>query len=147
MLNNVIIKSIIYRSSCWGCAGKKVFFDLVALHSCQVRIRLQHLVTICDFNNLYSKSVAFQLAAIWKKKISRWCFWRISAKKIRTPTFQNTFCWLLLLCLLHTALISNAFSVKIKIKENGTLWLWRNEMEDSVFIKTEDAFGKFCFWL
>ena len=24
--------------------------------------------------------------------------------------------------------------------------LRRNEMEDSVFIKTENTFGKFCFW-
>ena len=118
MLNNVIINSIIYRSSCWGCAGKKVFFEIVALHSCQLRIRLKHLVTTCDFNNLCSKSVALQLVTIWKKKIICWCFSRISAKKIKN--FQNTFCWLLSLhwknnregklkCLLHTALISNAF--------------------------------------
>ena len=39
------------------------------------------------------------------------------------------------------------FSMKIKIKESDTLCLWRNEMEGSVFIKTEGAFGKFCFWL
>ena len=118
MLNNVIINSIIYRSSCWGCAGKKVFFEIVALHSCQLRIRLKHLVTTCDFNNLCSKSVALQLVTIWKKKIICWCFSRISAKKIKN--FQNTFCWLLSLhwknnregklkCLLHTALIPNAF--------------------------------------
>ena len=25
--------------------------------------------------------------------------------------------------------------------------LWSNEMEDSVFIKTEDTIGKFCLWL
>ena len=25
--------------------------------------------------------------------------------------------------------------------------LWRKEMEDLVFIKIEDAIGKFCFWL
>ena len=36
--------------------------------------------------------------------------------------------------------------MKIRIKGNGTLYLWKNEMEDSIFIKTEDAFGKFCFW-
>ena len=39
------------------------------------------------------------------------------------------------------------FSMKIKIKESDTLCLWRNEMEGSVFIKTEGAFGKFYFWL
>ena len=123
MLNNVIINSIIYRSSCWGGAGKKGVFWIVALHSCQQTIRLKHLVTTCDFNKLCSRSVALQLAAIWKNKIIRRCFSRISAKKkkkIKTPTFQNTFCWLLSLhwknnregklkCLLHTALISNAF--------------------------------------
>ena len=38
------------------------------------------------------------------------------------------------------------FSMKATTKENGTLCLWKNGMEDSVFIKTEDAFGKFCFW-
>ena len=37
--------------------------------------------------------------------------------------------------------------MKTRIKENGTLWLWRNEIEDSVFIKTEDAFGKFVLAL
>ena len=135
---------------------KKVFFEIVALHSCQLRIRLKHLVTTCDFNNLCSKSVALQLVTIWKKKIICWCFSRISAKKIKN--FQNTFCWLLSLhwknnrkgklkCLLHTALISNAFFDEIRIKESGTLCLWRNETEDSVFIKIEGAFGKFCFWL
>ena len=39
------------------------------------------------------------------------------------------------------------FSMKITIKESGTLCLWRNEVEGSVFIKTEGAFVKFCFWL
>ena len=51
-------------------------------------------------------------------------------------------------CLLHTALISNAFFDENKDKRKWySLCLWRNEMEDSVFIKTEYAFGKFCFWL
>ena len=97
-----------------------VFLEIVALHSCKLRIRLKHLVTACDFNNLCSKSVGLQLAAIWKKKIIRWCFSKISGNKIKTPTFQNTFCWLLSLHwknnreekwkhLLHTALIFNAF--------------------------------------
>ena len=37
------------------------------------------------------------------------------------------------------------FSMKIRIKENGTLSLWKNKMEDSVFIKTEDIFVSFAF--
>ena len=138
-----------------------VFFEIVALHSCQLRIRLKHLVTTCDFNNLCNKSVALQHAAMWKKKITGWCFSRISGKKVKTTTFQNIFCWLLSLhwknnregklkCLLHTALISNAFFDESKdkrkrhslksVRSQGTKW-------NSVFVKTEDAFGKFCFWL
>ena len=70
---------------------------------------------------------------------------KIKNQKIKTPTFQNTFCWLLSLCLLHTALVSNAFFDENKDKISGNFWLWSNEMEDSVFIKIEDAFGKFCF--
>ena len=122
MLNNVIINSIIYRSSCWGCAGKKVFFEIVALHSCQLRIRLKNAVTTCDYNNLCSRSVALQLASIWKNKIIRWCFSRISEKKkkkLKHLLFRTLFvdCFPYierirerkLKCLLHTALISNAF--------------------------------------
>ena len=155
-----MINSIIYRSNCWGCTGKKVFFEIVALHSCQMRIRLKHLVTTCDFNNLCSRSVGLQLAEIWKNKIIRWCFSRISAKKQKISKhllsrilFVDCFHSIEritegnLMRLLHTALISNAFLMKIRIKENSTLCLWRNKMEDSILIKTEDAFGKFCFWL
>ena len=143
MLNNVIINSITYRSTCWGCAEKKSVFEIVALHSRHLRIRLKHLVTTCNFNNLCSRSVALQLVAIWKSKIIRWCFSRIPAKnkkKIKTPAFQkrfvDCFCFIeritqgKLKCLLHTVLISNAFSMKIRIKENGTRCLWRNEMEN-----------------
>ena len=119
ILNNIIINSIIYRSSCWGCAGKKVFFEIVALHSCQQTIRLKHLVTTCDFNKLCSRIVALQLAAIWKNKIIRRCFSRISAKKskhlLSRTLFVDCFRYIeritegKLKCLLHTALISNAF--------------------------------------
>ena len=151
MLNNVIINSIIYRGSCWSCSGKKAFFEIVSLHICQLRIRLKYLVTICDFNNLCSKCVALQFAAIWKKKLFAGAFQEFltkkKKKKMKTPNFQNTFCWLLSLCLLHTALISNTFFDENKHKKNGTVWLWRKKMEDSVFIKIEDALGKFCFWL
>ena len=123
---------------------KMVFFEIVALHSCQLRIRLKHLVTTCDFNNLCSKSVAVQLVAMWKKKIIRWCLSRISGKKkTKTLTFQNTFCWLISLhwknnrerklkCLLYTALISNAFFDESKdkrkwyflksVRSEGTKW-------------------------
>ena len=156
MLNNVIINCIIYRSSCWDCAGKKVFFEIVALHSCQLRIRLKHLVTTCDFNNLCSRSVALEFAAIWKTKLFAGAFQKFLQKikhLLSRTLFVDRFRYIeritegKLKCLLHTALISNAFFDEIRIKENGTLWLWRNEMEDLVFIKTEDAFGKFCFWL
>ena len=106
---------------------KWCYFEIAALHSCRLKLRLKPLVATCDFDNLFSKKVALQLATI------RWCFSRISTKKIETPTFQNTFCWLLLLqrknnregelkCLLHTTLISNVFLMKFVIKENGTLW-------------------------
>ena len=135
MLNNGI-NSIIYRSSSWVSTGKMVFFEILALLSCQMRIRPKHLVTTCDFNNLRSKSVALQLAAIWKKKIIRSCFSRISGKKTKTSTFQNTFCWLLSLCSHHTALISNAFfeqnkdkrkrySLAVK-KRNGRFSVYKN---------------------
>ena len=90
-------------------------------------IRLKHLVITFDFNNLCSESVALQLAAIWKKKNICGCFSRILEKKIKIPTFQNIFCWLLSLhwinsreerlkCLLHTALISDAFFDESKVK-------------------------------
>ena len=76
-------------------------------------------------------------------------------KKIRNTYFPEHFCWLLSLqgknnrkrelkCVLDTALISNAFLNSFLSKVSA---LWRNEMEDSVFIKTEDVIGKFCFWL
>ena len=133
MLNNVIINSIIYRSSCWGCAGKKVFFEIVALHSWQLRIRLKHAVTTCDYNNLCSRSVALQLASIWKNKIIRWCFSRISEKKkkLKHLLFRTLFvdCFPYierirerkLKCLLHTALISNAFFDENKDKRKLSL--------------------------
>ena len=34
---------------------------------------------------------------------------------------------------------------KTKISEVSTLW--RNEIEDSVFVKTDDTIDKFYFWL
>ena len=43
---------------------KMVFFEIVALYSCQLRTRKKHMVTTCDFKNRCSKSVALQLAAI-----------------------------------------------------------------------------------
>ena len=129
MLNNVIINSIIYRSSCWGCAGKKVFFEIVALHSCHLRIKLKYLVTACGFNSLSSRSVALQLAEIWKNKIICWCFSRISAKRKKKSKqlfsrtlFADCFRYIeritegKLKCLLHTALISNTFSDENKDK-------------------------------
>ena len=133
---------------------RKVFFEIVALHSCQQTIRLKHLVTTCDFDKLCSRSVALQLAAISKNKIIRRCFSRIFAKKIKTPTFQNTFCWMLSLHWKNSRRKVKVFAsycfnllmlflMKIRIKESGTLCLRRNEMEDSVFVKTEGAFSKF----
>ena len=120
-----------------------VFFEIVALHSCQLRIRLKHLVTTCDFNILCSKSVALQLAAIWKNKFIRCCFSRISVKKSHENTyFPELFvdCFRhnkrttegKLKCLLHTALISKAFfdesndkrkrcSLK-SVRSQGTKW-------------------------
>ena len=79
-------------------------------------------------------------------------------KPFKTPTFQNTFCWLLSLhwknnrkkIKVFASYFFNfqlLFSMKIRIKESGTLCLWRTEMERSVFIKTEGTFRKFCFWL
>ena len=80
---------------------------------------------------------------MWKKEILRWSFSRISRKKFQTPTFLNTFCWLLSLrgknnkeeelkCLLHTALTSNAFLNEHKderkqfslksVRSEGTKW-------------------------
>ena len=46
-----------------------------------------------------------------------------------------------------TALISTIL-MKVRVKENSTLEVstfWT--MEDSLFDKTGDATGKFCFWL
>ena len=71
-----------------------MFFEIVALHSCQQTIRLKHLVTTCDFNKLCSRSVALQLAAIFFVDCFRYIE-RITEGKLK--------------CLLHTALISNAF--------------------------------------
>ena len=54
----------------------------------------------------------------------------------------------MLKCLLYIALISNAFFDESKDqRKRYSLRSVRKEMEDSVFIKTEDTFGTFCFWL
>ena len=75
----------IYLLIC-SCTGKNGVFEIVALHSWQLRIRLKHLVTNCDFNNFYSKSVALQLAAIWKRKLFAGAFQKFLEKKN-----QNTY--------------------------------------------------------
>ena len=124
---------------------KKVFFEIVALHSCQLRIRLKHLVTTCDFNNLCSKSVALQLAAIWKKEDHSLVlfknFWKKKKKSkhlLSRTLFVDCFRYIeritegKLKCLLHTALISNAFFDESKdkrkryslksVRSQGTKW-------------------------
>ena len=121
--NNVITNSIIYRSSCWGWLvffEKMMFFEIVALHSCQQMIRRKHLLTTCDFNKLCSRSVALQPAAIWKKQnYSPVLFKNFSKKKskhlLSTTFYVDCFRYTERItegkfkCLLHTALISNDF--------------------------------------
>ena len=65
-----------------------MFFEIVALHSCQLRIRLKHLVTTCDFNNLCSKNVALQLVAVQKRKLFVGAFQEFLKKKKKN---QNTY--------------------------------------------------------
>ena len=99
-----------------------MFFEIVALHSCQLRIRLKHLVTTCDFNNLCSKNVALQLVAVQKRKLFVGAFQEFLKKKkkkskhlLSRTLFVDCFRYIeritegKLKCLLHTALISNAF--------------------------------------
>ena len=56
MLNDVIILAAAAEA-----VLEKMFFEIVALHSYQLTIRLKHLVTTC---NLCNKSVALQRVAI-----------------------------------------------------------------------------------
>ena len=118
-----------------------VFFEIVALHSCQLRIRLKHLVTTCDFNNLCSRSVALEFAAIWKTKLFAGAFQKFLQKikhLLSRTLFVDRFRYIeritegKLKCLLHTALISKAFfdesndkrkrcSLK-SVRSQGTKW-------------------------
>ena len=120
---------------------EKVFFEMVALHSCQLRIGLKHLVTTCDFNNLCSRSVALEFAAIWKTKLFAGAFQKFLQKikhLLSRTLFVDRFRYIeritegKLKCLLHTALISNAFFDESKdkrkryslksVRSEGTKW-------------------------
>ena len=77
----------------------------------------------CNFFRLDTTNISTPILVlpckVWKPSWKKKFFSRISTKNIETPTFQNTFCWLLLLqgknnregelkCFLDTALIFNA---------------------------------------
>ena len=124
MLNNVI-NSIVYRSSYWRPYWKKFYFlEIGAPHSCQLRLILKPLIATRDFNNLFSKKWSPPGCNNMKKENSSLVLFKNLYRKIETPTFQNTFCWLRrknngaeeLKCLLHTALISNSFFNENKYK-------------------------------
>ena len=138
---------------------KMVFFEIVALYSCQLRTRKKHKVTTCDLKTVVVKVWPSSLQQ-YEKKIICPCFWRISKNKIKTTTFQKTFCWLLsphwknsregkLTCLLHIALISNAFFDESKnkrkryplksVRSKGTKWKIQYLLRLKTYL--------FCFWL
>ena len=72
------------------------FFEIAALHSCQLWLRPKPLTTTCNLNNVCNKNVALQLATIKKNEIFRWCFSRISTKKVEhllsRTFFVDCFC-------------------------------------------------------
>ena len=102
-----------------------VFFDLAVLHSCQ----LKTLVTTGEFNTVIflAKMQPSSLQQYKKIKFFAGAFHEF-LQKLRNLHFPEHF--LLnafttrkaeLTCLVHTALFSNAFLMKRRIKENSTL--------------------------
>ena len=102
-----------------------VFFDLAALHSCQ----LKPLVTTGEFNNVIFlvKMQPSSLEQCKKIKFFVGAFHEF-LQKLRNTHFPEHFLLKAftirkgeLTCLVHTALFSNAFLMKGRIKENSTL--------------------------
>ena len=74
-----------------------VFFEIVALHSCQLRIRLKHLVTIVTLINFVVKVQLSSLQQYEERKLLVCAFQEFLQKKskhlLSTTLFVDCFCY------------------------------------------------------
>ena len=98
MMQINVINRIIYGKSYWICTGKIVLFEKVALHSCQLKVRLKLLVTTSDFNSFFGKNCSPVACNNMKKENSFSVFFKNFCKKnskhvLSGTPFVDCFCY------------------------------------------------------